>query len=216
MSWERLLKSSLRSGISAEVSLMGKLKSASRGRADWKRDSGGFVALPRSVLNCEGFKSLSHPAKALLLELAYQYRGDNNGRLLLTRKVLGPRGWNSVDVIHRAKEELLSKELIFETVKGRRPNRASWYAITWYTLDQHWDFDPGAREGFRKGAYRRNDGLCPAPGSAPGQVAPRAGAMPRSPAPEGGAIRTATSGVPAPLPGHPLENHLLGAELACA
>jgi hypothetical protein len=44
--------------------------------------------------------------------------------LLLSRNFLEPRGWKSADVIHRAKQELLEAEFIFETVKGRRPNRA--------------------------------------------------------------------------------------------
>ena len=75
-----------------------------RQRRDHGRDQGGFIALPWSVVDSSAFKRLSHPARALLLEIARQYAGDNNGRLLASRAHLSPRGWNSVDVITRAKQ----------------------------------------------------------------------------------------------------------------
>src|SRR5450830_1193283 len=115
-------------------------------RVDTSRDAGGFVALPWSVLDCHAYAALSHPARALLLEIA---------RLLASAGHLEARGWKSRDVITRAKRELMDAGFIFETVKGQRPNRASWYAVTWMTLDRHPDFDAGALEGFQRGAYRR-------------------------------------------------------------
>ena len=39
-------------------------------RVDTSRDAGGFVALPWSVLDCPAYAGLSHPARALLLEIA--------------------------------------------------------------------------------------------------------------------------------------------------
>ena len=39
-------------------------------KADTGRDAGGFVALPWSVMDCAAYARLSHPAKALLFELA--------------------------------------------------------------------------------------------------------------------------------------------------
>jgi len=124
-------------------------------RVDTSRDAGGFVALPWSVLDCPAYAGLSHPARALLLEIARQLVRDNNGRLLASAGHLEARGWRSRDVITRAKRELLEAGFIFETVKGQRPNRASWYAVTWMTLDRHPDFDAGALECFQRGAYRR-------------------------------------------------------------
>lgn len=124
-------------------------------RVDTSRDAGGFVALPWSVLDCPAYAALSHPARALLLEIARQLVRDNNGRLLASASHLEARGWRSRDVITRAKRELLEAGFIFETVKGQRPNRASWYAVTWMTLDRHPDFDAGALECFQRGAYRR-------------------------------------------------------------
>jgi hypothetical protein len=105
-------------------------------------------------VDSHAYLALSHPARALLIEIARQYVGDNNGRLLVSGKVLGKRGWNSADVITRAKKALLEAKFIFETVKGQRPNKASWYAITWRALDRHEGFDEGADMLFRKGAFR--------------------------------------------------------------
>ena len=118
------------------------------------RDTGGFVTVPWSVIDCANYQSLSHSARALLLELARQYGGSNNGRLLLTRAYLATRGWSSHRVIERARDELLHYGLIYETCKGQRPNKASWYAATWWTLDRLDGYDVGAAKLFKRSAYR--------------------------------------------------------------
>lgn len=124
------------------------------GKGDSGRDSGPFVALPWSVLDSPAYIRLSHPAKALLLELARQFVRNNNGRLLASKAYLSARGWTSSEVITRAKRELLAAGFIHETVKGRRPNKASWYAITWHALDKLQGFDTDAAETFQRGAYK--------------------------------------------------------------
>jgi len=130
-----------------------------RRRVDTSRVSGGFAAIPWDVLDSPAYAALSHPAKALLMEAARQYVRDNNGRLLLSANYLASRGWKSRDVITRAKRELIEAGFIFETVKGYRPKKAGWYALTWYTLDRHPDYDPGAMAGFERGAYRKTQPL---------------------------------------------------------
>lgn len=122
-------------------------------RRDSGRDPGGFIALPWSVMDCPGYTALSVHAQALLLEIARQYVRDNNGKLLASRAYMAKRGWNSSDTLTKAKRELLAGGFIFETVKGHRPHKASWYALTWQTLDSHPGFDPGAADAFRRGAY---------------------------------------------------------------
>lgn len=128
-------------------------------KGDTGRDPGGFVALPWSVLDCPAYARLSHPARSLLWEFARQAGNDNNGRLLASRAHLAARGWNSAGVIDRAKSELLAAGFIHETVQGHRPNKASWYAVTWRTLDRHPGYDVGAAETFERGAYRKNTSL---------------------------------------------------------
>lgn len=149
-------------------------------KGDSGRDGGGFVALPWSVLDCPAYSTLSHPARALLLEIARQWVRDNNGQLLASRAYLAKRGWKSADVIQRAKDELLAAGFIHQTVQGHRPNKASWYALTWYVLDRHPGYDHGAAETFERGAYRKgsplkNGGLNPSGGTARGSIVPSPG-----------------------------------------
>jgi hypothetical protein len=121
---------------------------------DTSRDQGGFVALPWAVLDCPAYATLSHPARSLLLEFARQYCRDNNGRLLASSAYLAKRGWLSAGRIQKAKQELIDSGFIFETVKGHRPNRASWYALTWRSLDRIDGYDLGAYECFERGSYK--------------------------------------------------------------
>jgi hypothetical protein len=114
---------------------------------------GGFAAIPWVVLDSPAYAALSHPARALLVEVARQFTGNNNGRLLLSPAYLSKRGWNSSDVIARAKLALINAGFVYQTVQGHRPNKASWYALTWQTLDRHSSFDPGAYDLFRRGSF---------------------------------------------------------------
>lgn len=123
------------------------------------RDGAGFVALPWVVLDCKNYMGLSHPAKSLLLEFARQYGAGFNGRLLCSMRYLKTRGFNSAAVVTKAKRELLANGFIHETVMGHRPNKASWYAITWYPLDRIDGYDEGATKTFARGAYKKNESL---------------------------------------------------------
>lgn len=167
--------------------------SASKG--DLSRDSG---ALPWSVLDCPAYGRLSHPARALLFELARQFVRDNNGRLLASGAYLAKRGWKSADVITRAKRELLDAGFIFETVKGHRPNRASWYAVTWRALDKIPGYDTDAALCFERGAYQKAAPLKKS-------LTPPHGVEKMPPTPSHGATK-ATLGHPStPLDGNHLE-----------
>lgn len=180
-------------------------------RRETGRDPGGFVALPWSVLDSPAYMALSHPARSLLMELARQYVRDNNGRLLASRSYLAPRGWKSADVIDRAKRELLDAGFVFETVKGARPNKASWYAVTWCTLDRHPSFDAGAIESFVRGAYRKNAILCPSHGTEEVPIAPSHGTEGRPVGPSHGTIRGTFRASSVPSDGHHLEKPSTGA-----
>jgi len=163
-------------------------------KRDTSRDPGGFIALPWSVLDCPAYARLSHPARSLLIEFARQIASDNNGRLLASGAYLAKRGWNSDDVIARAKRQLLEEGFIFETVKGHRPNRASWYAVTWRTLDKLPGYDAGVESCFERGAYHKNQALknailTPSGGVARPFIAPSHGVERVAVAPSDGAIR---------------------------
>lgn len=179
-------------------------------KGDSGRDAGAFAAIPWIVFDSPAYVSLSHPAKALLMEFARQFVRNNNGKLLCSMAFLRPRGWKSNDVISRAKAELLEAGFIHETCKGHRPNRASWYAVTWRTIDKHNGYDFGAVESFERGAYRKNAVLTPSPGAGRPSIAPSPGVERVPPAPSPGAIRGGLKGSPAPSPGDHLKKPSVG------
>ena len=162
------------------------------------------------------------------MEIARQFVKDNNGRLLASGAYLRKRGWLSADVITRAKRELIAAGFIFETVMGQRPNKASWYAVTWQRLDRLKGFDEGAVETFRKGAYmanvplqqprtredlyqkwrepgNKNASLTPCGGVGDAPIAPSGGVEGLALAPSHGAIDPVFDPLPTPSHGNHLE-----------
>lgn len=178
-------------------------------KGDAGRDSGGFVALPWSVLDCPAYAALSTHAKALLLEVARQFHRDDNGRMLLSRAYMATRGWKSNDTIAKAKNELLNGGFIFETVKGHRPNKASWYAVTWRTLDKMPGYDEGMAQLFERGAYQKSAPLkkilTPPRGTGRASIVPPHGTETQSTVPPAGTIKAIFRGLSVPPHGHPLE-----------
>jgi hypothetical protein len=177
---------------------------------DTGRDHGGFIALPWSVLDCPAYARLSYPAKALLLEVARQFVKDNNGRLLLSRAYMRTRGWKSNDTLTKAKTELLEAGFIHETVTGHRPNKASWYAVTWRALDKLPGYDVGTTETFMRGAYQQNRQLKNASLTPPGgtervAIAPVGGTETLPSVPPAGPIRGIFEHFSVPPTGHHLE-----------
>ncbi len=146
-----------------------------KSRYDDGRDDGPFIALPWAVLDCPAYLDLSHPAKSLLMEISRQFVKDNNGRLLASYRYLRTRGWTSADTITRAKKELIAGGFIHETVKGHRPNKASWYAVTWRRLDKLKGYDFGAEQSFVRGSYQKNLILKPSAGQSKSLIRPRNG-----------------------------------------
>lgn len=194
------------------------------------RDGSQFFALPYDVLDAPRYRSLPHPARALLLELGRQLGPGNNGQLRLGAAKLRPRGWKSSDTLNRAKQALLEKGFIFETVKGHRPNKASWYAVTWHALAPHAGYDPGAARAFERGAYRRdvplvdrkkakgyeaantrstqrpeNAALCPAEGARETRTAPSADVSRATSCPPDSAVVPHFHNMPAPPDGNHLD-----------
>ncbi|MBS0495796.1 MAG: hypothetical protein JSS31_18020 [Proteobacteria bacterium] len=209
-----------------------------RSKGDSGRVAGGFVALPWSVLDCPAWQRLSHPARSLLLELARQLGPDNNGRLLASSAYLAKRGWRSHDVIGRALRELVEVKFLHQTVQGQRPNKASWYAVTWQKLGSHEGFDHGTAETFRRGAFMddaplpppkptreelyrkwdkpadKNASLSPSGGVDGASIAPSGGVEASSIDPSGGAINHPFDHSLTPSGGHLLEVTIYPSETA--
>lgn len=113
---------------------------------------GRFLALPHSVLDSEAFIGLGAPAVRLLLDIARQYSGRNNGQLLCAASIMAKRGWTSNDTLTRARRELEAAGFIQQTRPPMMPRRAAWYGITWRPLDYlpEMDVKPG---DFSKNAF---------------------------------------------------------------
>jgi hypothetical protein len=177
------------------------------------RDGTQFAILPFVVLDCKNFINLSHPAKSLLLEFARQYGDGYNGRLLCSMKHLKTRGFNSSDVVTRAKRELIGAGFIHETVMGHSPNKASWYALTWYPLDKLNGYDVGAEKTFVRSAYSKNNAIkitpfIPSKGIGSQTIAPSDGIDKPLPVPPYGAIKGLIGSFSIPSSGNHLDNHL--------
>ena len=98
-----------------------------------------FAGIPRKVIRHLDYPKLSGNAVKLLVDLAFQYRGKNNGDLTTAFSVLSKRGWNSRQTIDRAKRQLVENELIVETRPGGFLNpggRCALYALTWLSVDE--------------------------------------------------------------------------------
>ena len=174
-------------------------------KGDLGRDSGGFIALPWSVLDCPAYARLSMHARALLLEVARQFVRDNNGRMLLSRAYMAKRGWKSMDMLNKCKAELLEAGFIFQTVQGHRPNKASWYAVTWRVLDKLSGYDAGAALLFKRGAYQNGASLNPPHGTSRAVIAPPHGTATLPSVPPCGAIKPVMRVLSVPPHGHHLE-----------
>lgn len=124
------------------------------------RDGSRFLALPHTVLDSSAFMKLSAPAVRLLIDIARQYSGANNGQLVACMSYLSQRGWNSNDTITRSRRELEAAGFIIQTRIGYRPNRAAWFAVTWHSLDWIPDMDI-RRAGFERSLYLKNSPVPP-------------------------------------------------------
>ena len=114
---------------------------------------GRFVPVPHRVIHSRAYRRLTHVARSLLWDMASQFRGDDNGRLLAGIAHMRKLGWKSSATLHRARKELEKAGFIYMTVQGHRPNKASWYALTWFPLDKLIGYDPGTEQGFRRWAF---------------------------------------------------------------
>jgi len=166
-----------------------------RKRAQNERDGTRFLAIPHIVLQSPGWRAAGHTARSLLLDIATQHTGSNNGRLVATGAYLGPLGWRSHDTVTRALRELQACGLLLETRKGARPNRPAWFALTWHALGNAdgLEIDRGL---YRRGGYlvpEKNAALTPSDGIAALAIAPSHGVVVPLPIPSDGAMKPKTA-----------------------
>lgn len=99
-----------------------------------------FAGIPRKVIMSEDYRNLSGSAVKLLVALAYQFRGKNNGDLMATYSVMKAKfGFRSKATLTRALKELLDAKLIVRTRVGMFLNpggKCALYALTWAAIDE--------------------------------------------------------------------------------
>lgn len=111
---------------------MGRNKKQQPNQVQYK----GFITLPQVLLKSERFINLHPRSVKLLLDIAQQYNGFNNGDLQATMSCLKSRGWSSNDHLTKATRELLDKELIVRTRLGGFRFGCSLYALSWQPIDE--------------------------------------------------------------------------------
>jgi len=110
-----------------------------REKAKNRRESGRFILIPHAVLTSSDYIGLSYKSKALLVDLAYQYNGRNNGDLTAALGYMQTRGWKRSATLTDAVQELMVANLIIKTREGKFQNphsRCALYAITWQQIDE--------------------------------------------------------------------------------
>jgi hypothetical protein len=113
-------------------------------------------------------------------------------------------------MISKGKKELLQGGFIYETVMGHRPNKASWYALTWYALDNLIGYDEGVAKGFVRSAFAKNialknNVLIPYCGAEGRMIVPSSGLKNVKAVPSDGAISRHFSNRTSPQHGHHLD-----------
>lgn len=106
------------------------------GRDQWKDvDGGSAFVIPLTLLRHENFVRLSPTACKLVLDLARQYSGFNNGYLSAAESILKPMGWRSESTIREAVSECLHYQVISKSRQGGK-NRCNLFALTWNRIHE--------------------------------------------------------------------------------
>lgn len=104
-------------------------------RKNYRTEQGSFVLLPHAITHSHIYTKLSAYGVKLLVDLANQYNGKNNGDLSLAYSVMKDEGWRSPSTLSKAIKELKALDLIEVTRQGAR-KRCSLYALTFHAIDE--------------------------------------------------------------------------------
>ena len=114
--------------------------------------TGGYSAIPWTVLDSASFMGASDKAKALLFALMRQHSGNNNGHLHLAKKWLYAHGWTCDENNRKACHELIERGLIVHTKYGGLNMGANYYALTWHNISNFVGLDISAKS-YARGVY---------------------------------------------------------------
>ena len=102
-----------------------------------RRNKERFVGLPKHMVESEEFVALCPRSKVLLLDVALQYNGFNNGALVASwAHMRDVRGWRSKAALSKSRKELVDTGFLLITdYQGKYTKLATYYAITWRSID---------------------------------------------------------------------------------
>jgi hypothetical protein len=101
------------------------------------KQKASFAGIPRVVMECPDYINLNGSAVKLLIEMACQFKGGNNGDLCPAWTLMKVRGFCSKSTLSKAIQELLLTEIILLTRQGHFiRNKASLYALTWAPINE--------------------------------------------------------------------------------
>lgn len=106
-----------------------------RSRQKGRRAEHSYLGIPHYIIRSPEFGALEPWAHKLLIELAGNYNGKNNGDLSAAFSVLKDRGWNSSGTLSAALKQLVHDGWIVRTRHGGK-NRCALYAVTWWPVDE--------------------------------------------------------------------------------
>ncbi len=106
-----------------------------RAKATGRKGNSPFLNIPHSVLSSDAYRALDGWDVKLLVDIARQFTGFNNGDLSAVWSQLQQQGWNSKGTLHKSLKKLQDVGLILQTRQGGR-NRCSLYAISWRAIDE--------------------------------------------------------------------------------
>lgn len=93
-----------------------------------------FMGIPHYIVRSAEFGELEPWPLKLLIELAANFNGKNNGDLSAAFSVLQKRGWNSPGTLNSAIKRLLRDGWLMTSRHGGR-NRCALFALTWWPVD---------------------------------------------------------------------------------
>lgn len=131
-----------------------QLKGRKRKRNKGRSESGSFLLIPHYILRANEFGDLRPWAAKLLIELAKEFKGNNNGDFSAAYSILKNRGWNSPGTLSVALKELQADGWIVLTRQGGK-NRCSLYAITWWRINECNGKHDYAEENVARNAWRK-------------------------------------------------------------
>lgn len=115
---------------------MGEPNWKKRAKLTGKGGPASFISMPHYVLNSDEFAALTGNELRMLMELARQYKGNNNGDLTAMREQLVARGWKSHQTIDAQLAKLERKGWIVKTRQGGKRIGCTLYAVTIWPVDE--------------------------------------------------------------------------------